>query len=208
MTIPNGYEEADFLDLPTPASDQPFTLTYTGNFYGARSPEPLFKAFNSLKDRYPDLKQRMRVRLIGPYSPLVDTGIQKHGMEDLIDVQPYQPHRQAIEALSSSDVLVLVDGPGFTANIPGKVFEYLRTGRPILALVPGGSTADLLEETRGAIIVHPDDVEDIPDTLIKLYESRSSLSSEWVPDTDVVARFDRRRLTERLADVFNQTPKG
>ena len=203
ITIPNGYDEEDFIDLPAVRPDMKFTLTYTGNFYGNRNPQTLFQAVERLCKEQPSVRDNMVLRFIGPPSPRLTNWIRKYDLADMVEVKAYMPHRQSIEALAESDVLLLIDAPEFNANIPGKVFEYLRVNRPILALVPQGATTDLLAETGGAAIVHPNDIDGIARTLMTLFESRDDGSHGLKSDASVVARYERRQLTEQLTDVFN-----
>ncbi|MBI4552692.1 MAG: glycosyltransferase family 4 protein [Candidatus Latescibacteria bacterium] len=204
VTIPNGFDEADFTGLQARQEDARFILTYTGNFYGNRNPRTLFHALTRLFTLRPDLRGRITVRFIGPGDPSLDATVRQHHLNDTVEIWPYQPHRKSLEALASSDVLLLIDAPEFNVNIPGKVFEYLRAGQPILALVPEGATADLLRETGGAMIVHPEDITAIADALLTLYDRRRTRPPEAIPNQAVVARFERRQLTGRLAEVFDQ----
>lgn len=204
ITIPNGYDEADFLDLPGKSVGTRFTITYTGNFYGNRNPRSLFAAMEELLGKRPDVMKNVLFRYIGPPTPFLQSDTWPESLKDNIQVEPYLPHRQSLEALSESDVLLLIDAPEFNVNIPGKIYEYLRIGRPILALIPNGATSNLLNRTGGAQIVDPEDISAIADALLTLYESSNSQSPIKALDNREVARFERGNLTNRLSRVFDE----
>lgn len=202
ITILNGYDEDDFRELTGATTDTHFTLTYTGNLYGNRNPLMLFQGMRELFQTRPALREKLRLRLIGPLDPKVNAWVHEYDLAEQVECQPYLPHRHALEALSASDATVLIDAPEFNVNIPGKVFEYLRIGRPILALIADGATATLLRETGGARIVHPSDQGGIAAALETLVEQRATTTSG--PDPNLVAQFERRVLTGQLAAVLNQ----
>jgi glycosyltransferase involved in cell wall biosynthesis len=203
ITIPNGYDEADFLDLHGRPAEARFTITYTGNFYGNRNPINLFAAMEELLGKRPDVMKDILFRYIGPPTPFLQSDSWPERLKGSIQVEPYLPHRRSLEALSESDVLLLIDAPEFNVNIPGKVYEYLRIGRPILALIPTGATSDLLDRTGGARIVNPEDISAIADAILALYEFSKSPSPTREPDSGEVACFERRNLTSKLSRVFD-----
>ncbi|MBI4530113.1 MAG: glycosyltransferase [Candidatus Latescibacteria bacterium] len=203
ITIPNGFDEEDFNGLSMGNGMIQLTMTYTGNFYGNRNPLAFFHALLQLFALQPDLRKEITVRLIGPEDPSLRPLIHDHHLDEVVEVWPYQPHRKCVEAMASSDVLLLIDAPEFNVSVPGKVFEYLRVSRPILALVPEGATAELLRETGGATIVHPRNVAGIVKAITDIFSRHVEQKSETVPHSSVVARFERRRLTAQLSGVFN-----
>jgi hypothetical protein len=86
---------------------------------------------------------------------------------------------------------------------PGKTYEYLASGRPILAAVPDGDARDLLEEAGSARVCRPDDVEGMVEIVASELERVRAGRPHRRPDPDVLARSERRHLSEQLADVFD-----
>ncbi len=109
------------------------------------------------------------------------------------------PRREALRCLIESDVFLQL-GHNFIVQVPGKLYEYPRCGRPILALVPAGAQTDLLHATGGAWIVEPDDVNDVVGAVRDAY--RRSRKGESGPEADarLVSSFDRRVLVGRIAN--------
>ena len=139
--IPNGYDPDDFGAVdPTPPRNDRFTLTYTGALYGRRKPDLFLEAIGKLVSSGRLDRNTFRIRLIGSYKPDVILALaEKNGIRDNLVLDGYQPHGVCLQAMSEADALLLLEGggPGAEAFFTGKVFEYIHTERPILAVVPG-----------------------------------------------------------------------
>jgi len=85
----------------------------------------------------------------------------------------------------------------------GKTDEYLTSGRPILAAVPEGDARDLLEEAGSARVCRPDDGDAMAEIVAAETERVRAGRRHRPPDAAVLARYERRRLTEQLAEVFD-----
>jgi glycosyltransferase involved in cell wall biosynthesis len=89
-------------------------------------------------------------------------------------------------------------------QVPAKVYEYLRLGRPMLALVSGGAVAELLGQTHGGVVVAPDDIEGIARRLGELYQHQTAPSP---PLPALVEGYTRENLTKRLVEELNVLTK-
>jgi hypothetical protein len=89
-----------------------------------------------------------------------------------------------------------------THQIPLKTYEYLRAGRPILALTPQGAIANLLRRTGGAWVVDPADDRGIAAAVLEAYRLWEGGFPGPGPDRELVASFDRRALVGRLAEIL------
>ena len=102
------------------------------------------------------------------------------------------------------DLLLVNLYPGEKSWIPGKLYEYLYAGKPILALIPEGDCADLIRKTGTGIVVDPDDSEQIADVIYDFYRKWESGNLTINPNWDLIKQFERKNLTERLANVFEE----
>jgi glycosyltransferase involved in cell wall biosynthesis len=94
--------------------------------------------------------------------------------------------------------------PGVRATIvPGKTYEYLASGTPILAAVPDGDARDLLGEAGNAMLCRPDDVEGMARALLEALARHRKRVPPDPPARNVVERFDYRGLTAQLGSVFD-----
>ena len=89
-------------------------------------------------------------------------------------------------------------------QIPGKTYEYLRAGRPILALTSQGALADLLRRTGGAWVADPADQAAVTRAVRETHAAWRRGEPALRADSTLVADFDRRRLAGRFAALFNQ----
>lgn len=206
VTIPNGYDEDEFAGLkaPEPATRRPFTLLHSGSFFGIRSPGPLLEALARLA---PDIRRDVRLVLAGyvdrANQALIDALVARHALGDAVQQRPFVPRRESLAMMLRADALVLVTDPGDggRALVPQKSYEYLRAGRPILALTPPGETARLLQRAGGCTVVGVDDVPAIAQALADLYARRDQRPQH---DAHFVRSFEFARLTRRLADLLEE----
>lgn len=94
-------------------------------------------------------------------------------------------------------------GKGSRNFYTGKIFEYIRAKRPILAIVPDdGVAADVIKETRTGMVVDPEDIQGVADSLSKLYSDWSKGIVDHEPDWEQIERYSRRSQTEKLSRIF------
>ena len=207
--IPNGFDREDFEGLPdTLPENSRFTLSYTGALYGRRKPDVVFEALKRLIDGNRIHREKIRVKLIGNYKTgALNALVEKYELSGIVEILPYMKHRECLLELAGSDALLLIEGagPGAEAFYTGKVFEYMNTGRPILAAIPSrGAAAGLIRETRTGIVSDCTDVEGTAENIYRLYAEWEQKQSSYHPDREKIAGFERKSLTGRLAGVFEK----
>ncbi len=168
--ISNGYDEADFAGVEPVARDQvgdpdaPVTFVHAGLLDPVdRNPSHFFQALKSLRDGGRLAGRRFRVDLYSPGNPEgVKAELRNLGMEDCVRVLPGVAYGEALRAMARADVLLLFQGPTCENQIPAKLYEYLRIGKPILALTTeAGETGKLVLTTASGMVVPIDDVNRI-----------------------------------------------
>ncbi len=204
--IPNGYDEEDFANQkPGNAKKEYFHLVFSGTLYGKRrNAGILLQAIRELIAEGEIAKERIRMDIYGKNTA---ANFLKRGDEAFAKVHGYLSHREVIQRTLEADILVLLvnPGPNCLPDYPGKISEYLRTGRPILAIVPaGGSAADVIEKTRTGFVANSANLEEVKKTLLDCYRKWESGTLEIDPDWDKIKRYERREMTRRLAGMFNR----
>lgn len=188
-------------------------IVHTGTFsrsHPHRSPGPLLAAMKSLLAGEAAWAKRLRLVLVGGLSPdeadmvepLVEAGMAElHGEVDRAGALAFQ---------RGADVLLLVDHPRSwpSSNQPGKLFEYLATGREILALCGSGAVADLLAHLGVGATARPDDVMGIQQALVALWDLKVAGALRTTIDADKLQPFHRRELTRELASCFDAVVAG
>lgn len=211
ISIVNGYDEADFADLP-PSEQQDvnrMTMLHAGGINGDyRDPRPLFRALADAIWRGKIDRHRVRVRLIGPgpfgESEAVRQSLVETGLTDVVELTPRVPYDQALRELSAADLPLLLQASEDTvALVPSKLYEYLRAQRPVLAIVYNGACSRLLAATGGGWAVDPRDEATLSTTLSEIYHLwQIGDLSHQAADIHTLQSYSRERLTGELARVF------
>ncbi|MBR1735408.1 MAG: glycosyltransferase family 4 protein [Firmicutes bacterium] len=209
FVIPNGYDEEDFagLDL-SKRKNEKLTFVYTGALYGRRKPDTFFQALKELKEENRIDGNKIHIELIGNYhKDKLQAQIDSYSLTNEFEIVGYVPHDECIKHQLDSDVLVLIEGVGRGAEAfyTGKIFEYMNTGRPVLAILPeNGAAADLVRESGIGIVSHTENVEAIKNNIEEYYKKWCEDKLDFEPNRKVIEKFERKALTKELADVFDK----
>jgi glycosyltransferase involved in cell wall biosynthesis len=240
VAVPNGYDADDLAPEPSGVrADGRLTITHVGTFHDRpredgeargmvswlregyspapldpwmRTPRTLFEGLRVLFDRRPDLRDKVRVVLIGHLHDGWRRMISELGLERNVEVTGYLPHDKAVARMRETDALYCVQ-IGFRDGrpvpyVPAKLYEYMATGKPILAPVADGDTRRVLERSGVGVVTGPRDSEAVADVLLRLYEQRQANAPTQGPDWEYIRGFERRRLTEKLAELFESVGAG
>ncbi len=207
--VPNGYDEAAFSGLPEAADRQsrpPLRLVHSGILYpDGRDPRPFFTALANLRSagRLTEDDVRIVLRASGSEGMYADE-IRRRHLDGMVTLAPPIANSEALIEQADADGLLLFQGNKFNDQIPAKVYEYLRIGRPIFALVgEQGDTAAILRETGGAECVPLDDAATIETRLMAFIEALRAGHAPRVRQ-HAIARYSRRENATLLAKMFDQ----
>lgn len=210
--IPNGYDRDDFkiIDTIKPGNKR-FTITYTGAFYGRRKPDTFFEAlYELIRDGKVD-ESRVHGKFIGNFKlPQLNKQLEKYGLERIVEIFSYMDHDECIKHMLQSDALLLIEGGGHgsEAFYTGKVFEYMVTNRPIIAVVPkNGAAAQVIRQTRTGLVSDFDDVKQTKENILTFYNSWLNNESSFSPNYEEIGKYDRKVLTGELVKVFSRAMK-
>jgi glycosyltransferase involved in cell wall biosynthesis len=208
--IYNGYDEADVpAEVSRPSKGERFELLHAGLVTPSyRDPAPLFRAVAALVARRRLDASRVRVVFMGggryPESSAFRDLVRAHGLESVVEVAPRVAHAEALVRMRRADALLLLQASDDTrALIPAKTFEYLRAGRPILAVLAEGATTDLLAGMPECHVAEPADAPALELALVRLYRAwRDGAGPAAV--SRPIARFERAHLTAELAAILDE----
>lgn len=206
--IENGYDERAFIDLPSsrPLAGRPLTLVHSGLLYpDGRNPAPFLAALARLRHCGTASAQTLRVVLrASGTEPDYQAEVDRLGLQDMVTLGAAVSNRDALVEQARADGLLLFQGARFNAQIPAKLYEYLRVGRPVFALVdPTGNTAAVLRDIGVATLAPFDDVGAITASLADFLESVRSGTAP-LADPQVVARHSRAVGAAKLAEVLDR----
>jgi glycosyltransferase involved in cell wall biosynthesis len=200
--VSNGFDPSQFRGA-TPAKRRAgWTVLHAGALYYGRSLAALFQAARQLIDSDPEFGREFRLELLGTLDGVAQSEVARSDLGAHVRTRPQAGHAEAIAAMRSADALLLVANttPGAEATVPGKLFEYLAVGQPIVAVAPAeSSTADLLRQTGGGWLADAADAASIARTLRRAYAERNTPR-----DGAAIARYDRRGLVGDLGQIFDQ----
>lgn len=207
--ITQGFDAADFAGTGRPhpevevAPDE-VSFVYTGVFYEDRDPKLLYDALARLKSLRPELYRRMRFYMVGYVQEEYRQAAEAIGVGDRFVYCGYVGHDVAVAWLKAVDVAWFNIGAkagGQETVSPGKAFEYLGSGKPILAIIPRNEIREMLATFDHATIVDPGDEAGLVAALTRFAEGKIA-GTLPTADPERIGRYDRRRLTGRLAQLF------
>jgi len=205
--IMNGYDRMDFDGLAPKGKSAALTMTYSGSMYGARNPEFLVQALEKIYAEQPELLLDFRIRLIGRVGDPIEKRIHASSVSHTFERLPYLRHKESLEYLLASDVLLLVidDTPANHGILTGKLFEYIGSGKPVFALAPEGDAARLIRKGDFGWIAPPANTADIEQALRKMFADFSSGTMQYNQQAALRKQFERRSQTAELARLFDKT---
>ncbi len=167
-----------------------------------RTPYYLLRAMHRLRRRGHPLARRLRLVLVGPGDAATRRCVAESGVQDQVLLTGYVTHPQSVAHVQQADALFLPlhGAPRGRRSliVPGKTYEYLATGKPILACLPPGDARELVARSGRAFCADPCDADDIARALGALFEAGPSATMAR-PSEPWLAAFERRTLTGRLA---------
>jgi glycosyltransferase involved in cell wall biosynthesis len=207
-TITNGYDEEDFVCQPAlplrpsvsrPPNTRPLKIFFGGSIYEESTIEPLIHVLDDLV-RAGAIDDTQIVRAIaGP----MWLDVRKMGPSNrLIRHLGYLSHADCLGQLAASDVL-LITRQESKQCIPGKIFEYLRSGKPILAFVPReGAAARLVEDAHAGFVADSASDDEIMTAIQDVCVQWRNGDLRRGADTAFIRRYERKQLTGALSVVY------
>lgn len=200
--ITNGYDVEKVTKQPL---DEKFTLAHIGSFLSERNPRILWKALQALTDENRNFKEDFQLKLIGAVSQEVLDTISEFKLNDYVLNLGYVSHQEAVEHQRKSQVLLLIEinSNDTKSIIPGKLFEYMVSERPIIALGPEGSDfAEIITSTNTGVFFLYDELEPLKALLLKYYNlyREQNLKVQAVG----LQQYSRKSLTEQLSKLLTQ----
>jgi len=212
--IENGYDEEVFAPLDggdrAPIHPGRLTLLHSGIVYPEeRDPTALIGALKQLREQSPAVADRLRVRFrAAVHDELLRELARQAGVDDLVETLPPIPYRGALEEMMRADALLILQAANCNEQIPAKLYEYLRTRRPILALTdPRGDTAATLRAAGSTAIVPLDEAAAIARLLAAFADDPAHFHA-MLPNDEMIARNSRRSRTRELAAVLDATSRS
>ncbi len=203
VTITNGFDPADAPAIVQPTHNRCFTLTHVGAFYRDQTVGPILEAVRRLRAARPDLRDRLRFRLVGTLAATQRSLIQPDdGM--FLSQDGYVDHCRAISEMAKADALILTTPAtdGGRLCIPAKTFEYLAFGRHILAFLHEQTQiARIVRQAGNCTLVHGPDASDWANAIESCFDAWKDNRLQQPRDRAVIDAFRRDRLAARFTRI-------
>lgn len=207
--LENGYDEESFAGAPAPSprlAGGPLVLLHSGIVYPSeRDPSQLFAALQRLVEsgalRRDDLRIRFRASM---NDGLLASLAERHRVTDLIELAPAVGYRDALAEMVQVDALLVMQAANCNAQIPAKIYEYLRAGRPVVTLTdPAGDTAGVLRGAGLDAIARLDSADEIAALLPRFLAAVRDGSARGA-STSAVQQASRRARSDVLARALDE----
>ncbi|WP_033958824.1 glycosyltransferase family 4 protein [Psychroserpens jangbogonensis] len=198
--ITNGY---DAHHIERPEKDSKFTIAHIGSLLSERNPKQLWEALSELVKENQSFSDAFQLQLIGVVSDDIMETINQFGLANNVKALGYVSHENAIKAQMSSRLLLLVeiDSEDTKVIIPGKLFEYMVSETPIIAVGPKDSDVEvILKSTNTGQYFYYDQKQIIKSQILSYFEAYKANS--LTVNAIGLQQYSRKALTKSLADLL------
>lgn len=202
--ITNGF---DVENIEKQTLDTTFSLAHIGSFLSERNPKILWESLRELCNEIPHFKSFLEIKLIGAVSQDILDEIKQHELLHYTINMGYVAHQDALKHQRKSQILLLIeiDSEDTKSILPGKLFEYMVSERPIIAIGPKDSDfEDLLIQTNTGVFFQYNEKMALKNTIAQYFDAflKQNLKSNAIG----LHQFSRKQLTEKLSKlIHNQT---
>ncbi|MFZ3103069.1 MAG: hypothetical protein WA113_12885 [Desulfitobacteriaceae bacterium] len=202
LTIPNGFDEQDFKTL-SPVYQEKFTLIYTGSINEIHyDVETFVKGVADFFQGQPTARTRFQCLFIGYIPSAVIEIFVRNKVRDILAILPYMEHYECLNYLAGAHLQFLTFGKDLDNAYSGKLFDYIGSGKPILALLPEGIAAELIREKKIGTLVSLGCWQEVSKGIRKYYDDWLSGLDNNLDSASKCKEFSRESLTGQLVDLF------
>ena len=200
--VTNGYDYS----VTAIKLDKKFSISHVGSLYNERNPEFLWDIIDELSKSLQGFKNDLQINIIGNNNKKIKQELGKREFNDCIVYHDYVEHKKAIEFMCSSQVLLMLEVNDNESSyaIPGKLFDYLNSNRPIISIGPEQSeVGEILSNTGSGKFFSYKDYNSLKFYVEELYKNYlNNLSSS--KNNHNIEVYHRKNLTSKLVEVINK----
>jgi glycosyltransferase involved in cell wall biosynthesis len=198
--ITNGF---DFEKVENQVLDSKFSIAHIGSFLSDRNPQILWQSLSELSKEMPNFAINLEIKLIGKTAQEVLDSISKYKLNGFVNNLGYISHNEALIQQRKSQVLLLIeiDSKDTKSIIPGKLFEYMISGRPIIGIGPKDSDfQEILLKTKSGLFFEYKEKEILKKSILEFYNLflLGNLESNAVN----LEQYSRKSLTKQLVELI------
>ena len=183
-----GYNEDSFKNLESQNNSESETLVHAGNIFDFQNPQNLWKM---LKEEI-ESGRKLKIKFIGTVSPGIKEEIGKNCLIPYTEFVGFLPYDQLLNELVQASYLLVCATE--KRHVPGKLFEYLRTGKPIIAFGNDNEEVkNILNDTNAGMIFN------YKDSGKEFFENATQFKTNFT----IVKKFDRKKIANKLAEILS-----
>lgn len=203
--ITNGVDESDFEITHKMADVNKFRIAHIGLLNEIRDPKYFWVALEELCQEYKDFNQDLEIVLAGMVSSSILTNLENNSiLKSKLNFVNYVSHEKVFEYYASSSLLLLFLNQTDNAKwiLPGKFYEYMFSGKPVLCLGAKNSDInDIIKETKCGELVEFDDKENMKVQILAAYSNYQK--GITLSKNNEVKKYTRKNLTNKLSQLLN-----
>lgn len=202
--VTNGYDEECAKEEIQRSENEHFTISYTGVLLPNES-FVIWDAIKELCEENDDFNKSLKINLIGHIDESVKKYISEKNLDSKVNNIEYMPHSQVLDYQRKSNLLLLLIPRAKKAEciLTGKLFEYLVSWRPVLAVGPAkGDAAMVLSETNCGVAADYDDKSKMKEAILEYFNKRND-NQEVGRNKEAVEKYSRRNLTKDFVKLLN-----
>lgn len=195
--ITNGYDVEQIEKQPL---DEKFSLAHIGSFLSERNPRILWKALKEILKENPDFRNDFELKLIGIVSQEILDTIKEFKLDLFVRNLGYLSHKESVIEQRKSQVLLLIESDSEETKmiLPGKLYEYMASHRPILAIANENSDIkNIIIQTNTGVFCDYSELEKTKQTILNYYALYKENNLQTSPIG--LQFFSRKKLTEKLS---------
>lgn len=190
-----GYNEDDFKNLTfnlLPEEREIKTLLHAGNIFDYQNPENLWRTIRKRIEK----GDKFRIKFLGTVAPKIKKSIEENRLSEFTEYAGFLPYKEMLSELFNADYLLVCATE--KRHVPGKLFEYLRTGKPIIAFGQDNDEVNkiLKEANSGMLFRYDEDISAFFD-----------LANNFKAEINIVKKYDRKLISYQLSEILNMVVK-
>ncbi|WP_035483092.1 glycosyltransferase [Gaetbulibacter saemankumensis] len=198
--ITNGY---DYETVGATTLDEKFSISHIGSLLSDRNPEVLWRVLGDIILENQSFSEDLQLNFVGAISEDILKSINLFDLSDYVNNVGYVSHNEAIIFQKKSQILLLVEinSEDTKCIIPGKLFEYMVSSRPIMAIGPKNSDVEIIiQQTNTGKYFYYDDYDSLKSIILEHYESYKNNNLQVHPIG--LQKYSRKNLTETLSKLI------
>ena len=184
--------------------DKKFSISHVGSLYDERNPSFLWDVIEEIYENNNNFKNDFQINLIGNNSEKIKNNLNTKKFHSCVNYYDYVNHNHAIQLMGSSQTLLMIEANDLESSyaIPGKLFEYLNSKRPIIAVGPSKSeVSKIISKTKSGKFFTYNQGLYLKQYIEEIYNNYKRGIIKY--KTRNIQLYERRNLTKKLAKIIN-----